>query len=219
MVVLVALLGVQHAPIARADTITVCEDGSCQFTSIQAAVYAASDGDTISILDAEHTESQIFVNEDVTIVGGHLSGTIVQAVPEGRVAASRVFMIGSAARVTLRGVTIRYGRAAGRPARGGGILNYGVLTLEGVTVTANQALGSDGAPGGKAEGGGIYNAGVLIIANSTVSDNRAVGGEGSAGHDGGDGRGGGIANGSSRVLTVTHSTVSGNAVGGGAGYG
>ena len=35
--------------VATADTITVCMDGSCEYTDIQQAINAASDGDVIEI--------------------------------------------------------------------------------------------------------------------------------------------------------------------------
>jgi hypothetical protein len=92
--------------------------------------------------------------------------------------------------------------------------------LERVAVTDNLAVAPDGNPGGTAEGGGIYNNGSLILVRSMVSNNRAEAGDGfSNGADGGDGHGGGIANGTGGLLTVINSTISGNAVQGGYGFG
>jgi hypothetical protein len=206
---------------AQRETITVCAS-TCVHKTIQAAVDDPSTdaGDTIQVLDATHTESGIVVNKSVTIIGTSPSGTIVQAEMMGSPADDRVFRIESGAIVTIRDMTIRHGRASGSPAQGGGILNDGTLTLVRVAVTDNLALGSDGNPGGPAEGGGICNNGTLTVVSSVVSSNDAQAGDGSSsGADGGDGHGGGIANGTGRALTVVNSTVSGNAARGGYGFG
>jgi len=49
---------------------------------------------------------------------------------------------------------------------GGGISNYGTLTITDSTIAGN---------GCGLSGGGIYNFGTLTITNSTVSNNRAEG--------------------------------------------
>jgi hypothetical protein len=180
----------------------------------------AGAGDTIHVLNATHTEGGIVVTKSVTIVGTSTAGTIVQAELDGSLADNRVFRIETGATVTIRSMTIRHGRATGSPARGGGILNKGSLTLERVAVTDNLALGSRGNPAGSAEGGGIYNNGSLILFKSVVSNNVAEAGDGSSsGADGGDGHGGGIANGTGGTLTLINSTISGNAAMGGSGFG
>jgi hypothetical protein len=67
---------------------------------------------------------------------------------------SRVFSIsGSTTDVTISGLTIADGRATGRTALGGGILNdSGRLTLTSMTFTDNQAVGDD-RPNAVAGGG------------------------------------------------------------------
>ena len=84
---------------------------------------------------------------------------------------------------------------------GGGIYNFGTMTLTNGTVSGNNA--------GFGGGAGISNAGTMTLTNSTVSDNWSVGQ-------------GGILNHSSTqppytnsTITVTNSTVSGNAAAGG----
>ena len=78
---------------------------------------------------------------------------------------------------------------------GGGIANYGTLTITNSTVAGDSASGS---------GGGIENAfGALTVANSTIADNSA------------SRSGGGIDNGG--TLTVTNSTVADNNADGGGG--
>jgi hypothetical protein len=76
---------------------------------------------------------------------------------------------------------------------GGGISNYGTLTITNSTINSNQCVQA---------GGGILNSGTLTITNSTVSGNGATGQ-----HDGQPwGRGGGV----SGVATFNNSTVSNN---------
>ena len=74
---------------------------------------------------------------------------------------------------------------------GGGIFNLGHTTVEGSTVSGNQAP----------EGGGFKNMSNLSITNSTITENTAAG------------SGGGIySRESSSALTITNSTISGNTV-------
>lgn len=49
---------------------------------------------------------------------------------------------------------------------GGGISNYGTLTITNSTISSNYCFLS---------AGGVYNGGTLTISNSTVSGNGAVG--------------------------------------------
>jgi hypothetical protein len=92
---------------------------------------------------------------------------------------------------TISGVTITGGSNASYS--GGGIVNYGVLTLNNSTVSGNSA----------AYGGGIYNGDILFLNGDTIADNTA------------SADGGAIDN--SGQLTVSNSYFYGNmAVNGGA---
>ena len=92
---------------------------------------------------------------------------------------------GGPGELTLNDLTIKGGRSTGD---GGGIDNYGVLTLNNSTVTGNSA----------ANGGGICNRLVLTLNNSTVSGNSATN------------EGGGIYNGNASDLRLNSTTFSGN---------
>jgi hypothetical protein len=70
---------------------------------------------------------------------------------------------------------------------GGGIENYGMLTVSSSTLSANTAL----------HGGGIWNIGTATVSGSTLSDNHAGTGGGGIFDEGG-------------TLTVINSTLSGN---------
>lgn len=72
---------------------------------------------------------------------------------------------------------------------GGGIENYGDLTLKRCSVSNNKA---------EFDGGGIYNAGILALTNSTINDNKAWN------------NGGGIATNPLDGTILTNSTISGN---------
>ncbi len=137
---------------------------------------------------------QLTLSSEVTIAG---PGAALLAVSGNN--AGRVFEIRSSSNAAIAGLTIRNGRVTGVPSTniGGGILNYGTLTLTHSTVSDNQAIG--GGSGGNL-GGGIVNGGTMTMTHSTISGNQATG------------YGGGVFN--AGRLTLTDSTVSGNRVGG-----
>jgi hypothetical protein len=82
---------------------------------------------------------------------------------------------------------------------GGAIYLYqGSLSLSGTTISANAA---DNNHDGLGSGGGIYNqSGTMSVVNSTISGNSA--GEG----------GGGIFSNTGQMVTIAHSTITGNVV-------
>jgi len=206
-VTVVVIFGTGPATSAANGSVTVCAGGGCDYESIAAAVAGVGEGGTIDVLDAEHTESGIVVDKDVTIAGLGASDTIVQAHSLPGEAGARVFEIADGVEVTIRDLTVRHGRVLGSSAHGGGILNHGALTLRRVALTVNEAVGEYGYYGGNARGGGLYSDGSLLIVDSTVASNLVQGGEGYA--TGGAGEGGGLfaTEGTGRLVNVT---VSGN---------
>jgi hypothetical protein len=162
------------------------------------------DGQTIWLNDSE-----LDITKSLTIQGpGAGQLTIDGRGPYG----SRVFEVAAKTSVTLSGLTITDGSGlAVHGARhlndheGGGILNFGTLTISSCTISGNDC---DPASG-NSYGGGIYNAGTLTVSNSAVSSNFANPdadgfGEIPAPH----GYGGGIYN--AGTLTVSSSAFSGN---------
>ena len=147
--------------------VTVCAS-DCDFTSIQEAIEAESTqaGTIIGVEDAVHTEAGILVGKNIVIQGRGAEKTIVQAHPNPGEGTERVFEVPLDVTVTIRGMTIRHGNPTTSPLTGGGVLNYGTLTLQDTIIRKN--FGS--------AGGGLYNEGTLSVINSTVSDNGSVGG-------------------------------------------
>ena len=105
---------------------------------------------------------------------------------------SRVFSVSFGNVVGLYGITITGGKTSDN---GGGICNFGTLTVTNCMISGNTTL---------SYGGGIYNenGSLLMVMNSTISGNSAVGANGS-------GSGGGIYN-NSCIVSVMNSTIAGN---------
>jgi hypothetical protein len=184
-------------------TVTVCSSG-CDYTTIQAVIDDAAivAGSIIEVADAVHTEGDITINKDVTILGQGADATIIQAHEEAGEATDRVFFIEAGTMVVIRGVTIRHGNPDLEPRvtrigrTGGGIVNWGTLILEDCVVRDNVARA----------GGGIVNMGDLTISNCTISDNVADG-VGEPGRDCSAGAGIRSVEGPVRIV---NSTLSGN---------
>jgi hypothetical protein len=185
-------------------TDTVCASG-CDFSTIQAAIdYAeTADGVIIQVTDPIHTEAGIIVNGGITVTirGLRAAETIVQAHETLDEAPERVFLVETGAIVTLEKMTIRHGKPSVEEDCGGGIMNYGTLTLRSCSVTDSTANG----------GAGICNSGALTVINSTVANNVA--------HEKAPrglecGCGGGIKSGGESLVLI-NSTISGNQAGSG----
>ncbi len=150
----------------------------------------------------------IGAGDNLTIVG---NGDTIERSTASGTPGFRLFDVAGGASLTLQGLTLQGGLAtgAGVSAEGGAIYSQGALTLSGVTVQSNEAIGAVGAPGltsnggtgGNAFGGGLYVAdGTAALNNTTLSSNTAQGGVGGApayagthnGGIGGNGFGGGL---------------------------
>ncbi len=179
-------------------------------------------GSTISL-----SHGQLVISDAMTITGPGASSLTLSGNNS-----SRLFDVASGGSLTLENVTLSGGLAQGigAAAEGGAIYSSGTLALGGVTVTSNEALGSNGT-GENACGGGIYvAAGSVTLTNDTLSSNHAVGGSGGAGAtssgaffgaggSGGAGSGGGLYV-AAGTVTLDNDTLSSNqAVGGNGGPG
>ncbi len=232
------MLGVGASSAAAADfTVTTTADpsiGSCgpASCSLRQAVTAANagTGGTIHVPPGDYTLSRgiaLAPTKALTIAGVGARVTIIHGTP-----ASRVISGMTGTPLTLAGVTIRDGQAAGgggvlwdgdltvidsavldnvatgAGARGGGIESFGgTLTLSRSLVAGNRA--GDGAKTDAPGGGGIDVEQAGVITNSTIAGNTAPGGTNS--------RGGGIAVLGRTPLTMTNVTITGNSAGFGSG--
>jgi parallel beta-helix repeat protein len=137
-------------------------------------------GTQLELSNTSETETITGPAAGVTVSGGGLS---------------RVFQVDGLVTASISGLTITGGKTAGN---GGGVQNYGSLTLSNCRVNGNSLTSN---PYGQTAGGGLYNGGTLTLTNCTVSGNSAP-------------IGGGVANGrfsnQGQMLTMTNSTVSDN---------
>src|SRR5262245_2085131 len=162
----------------------------------------------------------VAVGNNLTIIG---NGDIIERGGASGTPDFRLLDVAAGAALRLTHLTVQGGRATDNPlfgaAAGGAVFNRGALTLDGVTVQNNVAVGQ---PGSDAIGGGIWSDGALTLtANTVVRNNQALGG-GAAfldpriGSFAGGGFGGGLfVGGGTAVLTGV--TLSGNVAQGGRG--
>lgn len=157
--------------------------------SLRAEIAGAHAGDTINfgpgVVGKINLTSQLYITTSLTIQG---PGASQLAIDGGGY--SRVFEIAANTNVTLSGLTISGGGGWADPSSfdralwdgtGGGILNFGTLTITaGCIVTGNSGY----------EGGGIANFGTLTVNSSAITGNTAE-------------TGGGIYNAKQASLTVT----------------
>ncbi len=176
----------------------VCASG-CAHATIVAAIAAASAGDTIRLCAGTYAlaaHETIVIDKPLTIIGAGAgqSGSIIDGQKLAR--ATAVLATLPVGPIELRNLTVTGGNRTGgaNPDWGGGIQNFGGLSLAGVRVTENQAAAGGGlwnaddgwltlnagtavthnssTVGG---GGGIANFGVLALnAGSSVTDNEAA---------------------------------------------
>ena len=170
-------------------------DGICgaQDCSLREAIGSGDSGDTINIPIGTYTltlGSELTISKNLTLTGDGASSTIIQAALSSADATHRVMNV-TAGNVSISGVTLRHGKAAGD---GGAVLNAGTLTLTNSDVVNNAAF----------NGGGISNRQTLTLIDTNVSNNASSNG------------GGGVHNSAGSTLDVTRSTLRGNsAIGGG----
>jgi hypothetical protein len=171
----------------------------------------------------------IKARNNLTILG---NGDTIERSSASGTAAFRLLDVASGGSLTLENLTLQNGLAfgAGAAAEGGAVHNQGTLVLNGVTVQANAAQGSDGTdrgkgdgrPGQDATGGAIWSSGSLTLASGTVVQNNwAVGGHGGPTPRGWPGSGGNAGGGGVYVAAGTASltgvTLSDNMARGGYG--
>jgi hypothetical protein len=218
--------GAAAAPSASAASLCVGSNPGC-FSTIQAAVDAAHDGDTIRI-GAGTFAGGVMIDTSVRIVGAGAAATIIDG-------GGPVLTIGAPnaptePTVAIDGVTVTGGVTVGNltpfNGRGGGVyipraagpstgatVTIRNSVIRGNTVAPSAAIDSGiPCPGGgdcpfaSAAGGGISNDGTLTLDHTLVADNRAAAASGLTS----DAEGGGILNRAFGNLTLKDSVVSDN---------
>lgn len=206
------------------------------YATLQAALNAASDGDTITILPGTYGGG-VTIDRSVSLVGAGARETTISG--GGPVLTIGRFGAGTEPTVSIEGVTITGGVTRSSPestpftgqegvfAAGGGVeippnadfSGGATVTISNSVITGNRVAPSATVPFGPpcpdgpcpfagAFGGGIDNWGTLTLANSTVSDNR-IGTASGLSELASDAEGAGIRSWLA-ALTITNSVISGN---------
>jgi hypothetical protein len=195
--------GMAWAPAASAKTshcLVINNAINTSYTSLQDAVNHAAAGATLWVRGT--CAGGITVGTNLTITGQQPRGFTAPTLNGG----GPVIQIGSetsAPTVTINTLTITGGVMSNVSGGGAGILNFGSLTLNGVSITGNAITGGMDSNGG---GAGIFNfSGSVTLNNSSVTDNTVSGGLSI---------GGGIYTQGGGLLTLNNSSVTDNTVSG-----
>ncbi len=230
-----AVAGV-FAQSALAANLCVGSKPGC-YVTLQAAVGAAHNGDTIAIAPGTYAGG-VTIDVSVKLVGAGAGSTVIRG--GASVLTIGAFGASTEPTVSISGVTITGGVARSSPesipftgeagviAEGGGVeippnadftggatvtISNSVITDNRVAPTKSIAIGPPcpgnvNCPFAQADGGGIDSWGTLTLANTMVSNNR-VGSASGLSNLASDADGGAIVN-NLGPLTIKNSTISGN---------
>ena len=235
-----ALLLALGQGVATAATITVttnnpnaAADGQCSLieaivnanndAATHADCAAGSGADTIVLpANANVTLTSMLDYRGLPLIGSRITieGNEATIARQANAPFFQLMAVSNSGDLTLKQVTLSGGFSQGSH-RGGGVGNYGTLTIEDSTISGNRA---------SINGGGVANFGTLRIKNSVLSDNASqYGGAGLSNYgtatienstissNTDNYTGGGVEN--FGTLTIENSTISGNtAVNGGGVY-
>jgi hypothetical protein len=179
------VLAVANSSATAAQPLTVCVSG-CDFTTIPAALAAASSGAVVTV-GPGYYNGGFTIAKDVTLRGDGASQTTLSGSAFNGPDAEFAIKINFGTVVTISGA-----RVTSDPTNFDGnttvIQNLGTLTLKDSTVSGGNAT----------FGGGISNSGTMMLTDTTVTDSFAD-------------LGGGVLNGG--TLTLKHSMVTSNRAG------
>jgi hypothetical protein len=151
-------------------TLTVLNTNDSGPGSLRATIAAAQSGDTIvfdpglAYQTIQLTSGELVLDKSLDITGPVNGQLTVDAL-----FASRIFDITStSATVTVAGLIIAEGHAIGA---GGGLVNYGTLTVNGCVFRDNSVSGGSGH---RVAGGAIANFGILTVTDTAFSHNSAA---------------------------------------------
>lgn len=174
-----------------------CLSTTTPCATINGAIGKAGSGDTIYVAVGTYTGSGdevVLISKSVTLSGGWDSDFSTKSdtsIIDGE-GSRQGIRVESSVTAVIEHFELQngYANSGYGSGGGGGIVNFGTLTLNSTTVSGNTAVGAFSV------GGGIINEGTLTLNDSTVSDNAA------------ENEGGGIFN--NGLLTLNSSTVSRN---------
>lgn len=180
-----------------------CTNPDSPCLTINGAMEKATNGDTIEVAVGTYTGSGnevLLIEKSITLLGGwnsNFTAQIGMSIIDGQKLRHGITIPDQNTNALLDHFTIQNGFGVTiQTGMGGGINNFGTLTLNNSLVTGNVSSWM---------GGGIYNHNTLTLNNTTVSGNSA----GSGGSGGGGGAG--IEN-YSGTATLNNSTVSDNTI-------
>ncbi|KWU49589.1 glycosyl hydrolase [Pseudomonas palleroniana] len=138
-------------------TITVTNNGDSGAGSLRQALSDSVTGDTVTFNSSMtvNLNSQLVITKNVTVAGDLNHDGVADVTLSGQYK-TQVLRVNNGVTATLDGLVITQGLAVGNGAQagvdgtaamGGGIVNFGNLTLNNVTVTSNAASGGGGGGG------------------------------------------------------------------------
>jgi CSLREA domain-containing protein len=173
------------------DGVCAAADGTCTLRAAVMEANALPGADTIAFTPALNgipiilnipcdpggcsidvaTNGDLDVIDELTVAGNGAANTVIQGGPTLAAAVDRVF--DASARLTLSGVTIRFGNESESYGRGGGIRSTAALTISDSVIADNQALNAN-----IGVGGGIASSAELALTRVTIRNNTASNGGG-----------------------------------------
>ncbi|SME92844.1 Hemolysin-type calcium-binding repeat-containing protein [Tistlia consotensis] len=160
-----AVVGEADMRVEVAANFVVAADGSGDFTTIQAAIDAASAGDTILVQDGTYAEALTLTKGVALVAAG--SGAVVDPASGSGLTVSGDL---AGADVTVRGLTFADGSAG---VKVDADAHVGTLTLSGVTIEGNSNYGI------RTDSGSLT---ALVVTDSTFENNGFVPVSGSSAH-------------------------------------
>ena len=153
--------------IITAETISVCTSG-CDYTSIQDAIDAASEGDVIQLADETYTEgSTIRIDKAVTLIGSTASDGFIQTILDGG-DSHRVLEYTGPSGGVLANLVVRNG-SAGHP--GGGGLHVADTGLFTELSVKNCIFHSNEVSNGTSGGGALVEGGTVVFEEVSFTEN------------------------------------------------
>lgn len=139
------------------------------YSTIAAAISAASSGDIIQIANGLYTESGLLIDKSLTFRGGGKATTVIQGAAGPAAAPDRIFSVAKGIVIHFEKMTIRNGYARsgtnGIASAGGGAfyIDESEFHFREVCFIGNQSLAS-----GNLQGGALYVEANTIGSSSTI---------------------------------------------------